>query len=152
MASTPTLAARCRLDRLQAIVEIGVHRYDPAAPAASIPIRQYRALIDTGATKSCLTYRTIGSEQLVRHGRKLVKNVHNQNLHGLYMATIGIVATHRIFGGEFEPSPSYFGLPGPVELMDIADNDRFDAILGMDVLQHHSFEFARDGEFMLLLP
>lgn len=146
------LAAQCRLDRRQAIISIGVHQFDPSQSAASIPMNQYRALIDTGATRTCLTYRAIGNEGLVKTGKKLVKNVHNENLHGLYMASIGIFTSHRYDQGRARPESSYFGLGEPVELMDIADNERFDAILGMDVLGKFDFKFLKGGEFILELP
>lgn len=143
------LVARCSLDRRQAIVDIGITAFDPDRSAASLEIHSYRALIDTGAMRTCLTYRAIGIERLERHSRKLVKNVHNQNLHGLYMAQIGIFSTdHRLIDGD-RSMRSYFGLPEPTEVMDIADNERFDAILGMDVLQGFDFRFYRNGSVEL---
>ena len=139
------LVARCRLDRRQAIIDIGVTAFDPDQPTHSLQINSYRALIDTGAMRTCLTYRAIGLERLHRHSRKLVKNVHNQNYHGLYMAQIGIFSTDER-GGHGEASMrSYYGLAEPTEIMDIADNERFDAILGMDVLQEFDFHFFRGG-------
>lgn len=145
------LVARCRLDRRQAIIDIGITAFDPDRRTDSLKIHSYRALIDTGAMRTCLTYRAIGLEGLHRHSRKLVKNVHNQNLHGLYMAQIGIFSTsQRITGGETSMR-SYFGLAEPTEVMDIADNERFDAILGMDVLQDFDFRFYRDGTVELEL-
>lgn len=152
MGSTRTLAAQSALDRRQAIILIGVHRYDPLDRAPILSINHYRALIDTGATRTCLTYRAVGIERLIRHGRKLVKNVHNENYHGLYFANIGIYATHAVNGRNLEQSQSYFGFPEPIEVMDIADNERFDAILGMDLLEKYDFEFSRIGEFTLYLP
>ncbi len=83
---------------------------------------------------------------------KLVRNVHNQNLHGLYMANLGIFATHRYEGNKLVPSPTYYGFEEPIEVMDIADNERFDAILGMDLLQKFEFGFSVGGEFTLNLP
>lgn len=139
------LAAQCRLDRRQAIVEIDVRPFELDGGKNSTSITSYRALIDTGAMRTCLTYRTIGKERLVRHSRKLVKNVHNQNLHGLYMTQLGIFSTHRVEENEYVENRSFFSLAEPTEIMDIADNDRFDAILGMDVLGCFDFSFSRDG-------
>jgi len=148
----PMLVAQSRLDdRRQIIVSIGVHRFDPSNTTRGFSLSQYRALIDTGATRSCLTYKTIGQERLQRHGKKLVKNVHNMNLHGLYLANIGIFSTHRTEAGAFIPEASYFGFDEPIEIMDIADNERFDAILGMDILSRCPFEFDKGGNFSLHL-
>lgn len=82
----------------------------------------------------------------------LVKNVHNQNYHGLYFANLGVYTTHKNDGKHLKPEKGFFGFPEPIEVMDIADNDRFDAILGMDLLGKYDFEFSRDGEFRLFLP
>lgn len=142
---THMLVARCRLDRRQAIIDIGINAFDPDGQAPSFDIHSYRALIDTGAMRTCLTYRAVGLEGLHRHSRRLVKNVHSENLHGLYMAQIGIFATDEKDGGSYSPNRSYFGLPEPTEIMSIADNERFDAILGMDVLRQFDFRFYRDA-------
>jgi hypothetical protein len=60
--------------------------------------------------------------------------------------------THSIVGKALQPENSYFGFPEPTEVMDIADNERFDAIIGMDILEKLDFEFSRNGEFRLYLP
>lgn len=143
------LVARCRLDRKQALLDIGISAFDPDAIAPTFQIHSYKALIDTGASRTCLTYRAIGLEGLQRHARKLVKNVHNQNLHGLYMTQIGIFSTDSKEDGRYVSQRSYFGLSEPIEVIDIADNERFDAILGMDLLEHFDFRFERDGTFEL---
>ena len=152
MDSIRTLVTQSALDRRQAIIRIGVHRFDPTEQVPQLSINSYRALIDTGAFRTCLTYQSIGSERLIRHSRTLVKNVHNQNLHGLYFANLGVYITHKIDGKATTQEQGYFGFPDPIEVMDIADNDRFDAILGMDVLENYDFEFSRNGEFRLFLP
>ena len=148
---TRMLVARCRLDRLQAIIDIGISAFDPHSEAPSLEIHSYRALIDTGAMRTCLTHRAIGLEQLHRHSRRMVKNVHNQNLHGLYMAQIGIFSTDITEERRYVAHRSYFGLSEPTEVLDIADNERFDAILGMDVLQKFNFKFERDNAVQLEL-
>lgn len=145
------LAAQSRLDRRQIVISIGVHRFDPENPIPSFSLAQYRALVDTGATRSCLTYDTVGQEKLQRHGKKLVKNVHNMNLHGLYLTNVGIFTTHRVEGNSLVPESSYYAFDEPVEVMDIANNERFDAILGMDILSKCPFDFDRSGNFTLRL-
>ena len=139
------LVARCRLDRRQAIIDIGVTAFDPDQPTTSIQLSSYRALIDTGAMRTCLTYRAIGLEKLHRHSRKLVKNVHSENYHGLYMAQIGIFSTNERCAHGEAAIRSYWGLAQPTEVMSITDNERFDAILGMDVLQEFDFHYFRNG-------
>ncbi len=150
--STLMLVAQSKLDdRRQIIVSIGVHQFDPAIIAPCLSLNHYRALIDTGAIRSCLTYNAVAEERLQRHGKTLVKNVHNMNLHGLYLANIGIFSTHRVESGSFTPESSYYAFGEPIEIMDIANNDRFDAILGMDLLSRCEFDFEKTGNFTLRL-
>lgn len=68
------------------------------------------------------------------------------------MTHLGLFATHRIENQAYVESRSYFRLPEPTEVMDIADNDRFDAILGMDILQGFDFRFEKDGTATIFLP
>jgi len=150
------LAARGKLENRQAILSIGVQRFVPRAldigadqsPVAA-PIEAYRALLDTGAQRTCLTHRTINEQGLVRHGKRFIKNVHSEALHSLFFVNLGVwcngVAEH------LETVNSYYALPEPVEVINIADNDRFDAIVGMDVLRHFDLVFDRTGDFELRL-
>lgn len=149
------LAVQGRLDNRQAIVEIGVQRFDlqfsqvePHQSAAIMPIASYRALIDTGAQRTCLTHRTIAQEGLRRHGKLFIKNVHNENVHSLFLVKIGFWAFSGASGYP-NTERSYFGLPDATEVINIADNERFDAIIGMDVLQLFDVKFSKTGEFSI---
>jgi len=151
------LAVRGRLDNRQAIVEIGVQRFDlsfnqvePHQIAPVMPIASYRALIDTGAQRTCLTHRTIAQEGLSRHGKLFIKNVHNENVHSLFLVKLGFWASNETLGYQ-NTERSYFGLPGATEVINIADNERFDAIIGMDVLQFFDVRFSKTGEFSINL-
>ncbi len=152
------LVVRGKLDNLQAIVNIGVQRFtveysgisrNPSAQA--LPIAFYRALLDTGAQRTCLTYRTIAAEQLVRHGKRFIKNVHDENVHSLFWVRFGFWCADNVPMGAQESGNSYYGLEDPVEVINIADNDRFDAILGMDILSRFDLAFSKNGEFCINL-
>lgn len=152
------LVASCKLERRQAIVRLGIQPFriempgvEPDPAAARIPINSYRALIDTGAQRSCLSNNTIATERLVRHGHKLIRNVHSQATHSLYMASIGIFGTAPHERWSMDSGLSYFGLPHPIEFINIDDNANFDAILGMDVLENFTFTFSKDSTFELNL-
>jgi hypothetical protein len=150
------LVARGRLENRQAIISIGVQRFVPQVGAVGpgqspviAPIDAYRALLDTGAQRTCLTHRTILEQGLVRHGNRFIKNVHSEALHSLFFVNLGVwcngVATH------LDPVNSYYALPDAVEVINIADNDRFDAIIGMDVLRRFDVCFERSGHFEVRL-
>lgn len=150
------LVARGKLENRQAILRIGVQRFipHPAKVGAeqtplSAPIDAYRALIDTGAQRTCLTYKTIGEQGLVRHGKRFIKNVHSEALHSLFFVNLGFWCNGVI--DHLEPVNSYYALQEPVEVINIADNERFDAIIGMDVLRRFDVLFDRTGDFELRL-
>jgi len=85
----------------------------------------------------------------VRHGKKFIQNVHSQALHSLFFVNLGVwcngVSEH------LEADNTYYGLPEPVEVINIADNSSFDAIIGMDVLRRYDLSFDRTGHFELRL-
>lgn len=150
------LVARGRLERRQAIISIGLQQFvpapDPVMPIFAAPTHQmvaYRALVDTGAQRTCLTRSVIAGAGLIRIGKLFIKNVHSEALHSKFLANIAIntngVSSHR------EPVIGCFGLPEPVEVIDIDDNARFDAILGMDVLEKFDMRFERSGDFELAI-
>ena len=123
----------------------------PIHRALEIPIREYRALIDTGAQRTCLARSTIAKEGLNWHGKRAIQNVHDSNIHYLFWTHLGFWCDD-VSGNDGEDSRrSYFALPHPVEVIDIADNYWFDAILGMDVIQGYDLSLLRNGLFELKL-
>jgi hypothetical protein len=152
------LVVRGRLERRQAIVEIGIQPFIPSPEQVNgynnepvkILINPYKALLDTGAQRTCLTQRTIKAEGLTDHGKRLLRNVHSEALHRLYYANIGFWA-NGILGNLNGNDKSYFAWDRPIEVMNIADNENFDAIIGMDVLEHFSLKFEKGGQFEMVL-
>lgn len=153
------LAVRGRLDNRQAIISVGVQRFTidyssvlPTTATTYMPIASYRALIDTGAQRTCLSYRAIANEKLVRHGKRFIKNVHDEHVHSLFMVKFGLWCNDSNDDQDRENGRSYYGLPDPIEVINIADNDRFDAIVGMDILEKFDCHFYKHGEFSIELP
>lgn len=153
------LVARGNVENRQAILKIGLQRLVPQAaelgPVAvglEIPIREYRALIDTGAQRTCLTRRTIANEKLTWHGKRPIQNVYDSNIHYLFWIHLGFWCggAEPPLGAQ-ETDRTYYALPAPVEVIDIADNYWFDAIVGMDVLRQFDLKVHRSGDFELWL-
>lgn len=108
-------------------------------------------LIDTGAQRTCLTRRVIAAEQLYAHSKKPIQNVNDVNLHYLYWAQLGFWCESADGLGANVPGNTYFSLPEPTEVMDIANSHWFDALIGMDILQKRELLIERSGHFELRL-
>jgi hypothetical protein len=147
------LVTRGKLENRQALIDIGIFPIVPTASVlsstdgpAAMPINTYKALIDTGAQRSCLSLSAIAREGLVSHGKRSISNIHDVKPHRLYFINLGFWSNGTI-GSNSEIQKSYFGWDRPIEVINIADNHNFDAIIGMDVMEHFSFRFDHDGSF-----
>lgn len=151
------LVARGSVEGRQAILKIGLQplvpeaaEVSPTQPALQIPIREYRALIDTGAQRTCLTHETIAAERLTWHGKRAIQNVRDVHRHYLYWIHLGFWAVDSA-APPHQASRTFYALQAPVEVIDITSNYWFDAIIGMDVLQQFDLRLERTGEFALYL-
>jgi hypothetical protein len=147
------LVTRGKLENRQALIDIGIIAFIPTASAlfstnnvAAMPINTYKALIDTGAQRSCLSHSAIAKEGLPSHGKRLISNVHDVQPHRLYYINLGFWS-NGTSSHHSEMQKSYYGWDRPIEVINIADNHNFDAIIGMDVMEHFSFRFEHDGSF-----
>lgn len=152
------LVARGNVENRQAILKIGLQKLVPEAaevsptqPSLEIPIHEYKALIDTGAQRTCLTRQTIAIEKLVWHSKRPIQNVHDQNLHHLFWIHMGFWCEGSDQMGMQDSDRTFYALPEPVEVIDIASNYWFDAIIGMDVLRRFDLQLERTGAFELRL-
>jgi hypothetical protein len=151
------LVVRGKLEHRQAVIEIGIQPFVPAPTEVNgldvpmeIMINPYRALIDTGAQRTCLTQKTINTEGLLCHGKRMLRNVHSDAMHRLHHANIGFWANGRTDIVD-EVNKSYYAWDRPIEVMNIADNEYFDAIIGMDVLENFTLKFEKGGSFEIVL-
>ncbi len=153
--SIPVLVARGIIENRQAIVRIGFQplipeasQVQPSSTAIQFPVHEYRALIDTGAQRTCLGRKVIPQEGLRHHGKKPIQNVHGVEIHYLYLVAIGFFCERMEPDGE-AGSKTYFGFDQPIEVIDIADNYWFDAIVGMDLLSRSELRIERNGTFSI---
>jgi hypothetical protein len=142
---------------LQAIISVGVYRFQPSQPLDSqirnpeLPIRHYRALIDTGAEGTCLTESVIRENRLVSAGKILVQSAGIRRIHRRYLVDIAFWYPTTTDDGDAEGvqrAHGYFGA-GTYLAIDIENNDNFDVIIGMDILTKCDFAMWRNGNFTL---
>lgn len=152
------LVARGHIEGRQAIVTMGfqpfvpeTYEVQPSSLSISVPVHEYRALLDTGAQRTCLCRSVITKEGLRRHGKKPIQNVHAVGRHYLYWANVGFFCERVDRLTDNIGSATYYGLPEPIEVIDIADNQRFDAIVGMDIIGRCDLRIDRDGAFALIV-
>lgn len=152
------LAARGRIEHRQAIVKMGFQplvpdaaALQPSTPDFEFPVHEYRALIDTGAQRTCLCRNVIAKENLRFHSKRPIQNVHGVARHYLYWVNVGFVCEHLDNLEEPEGRTTYFSLPDPIEIIDIADNYNFDAIIGMDLISRCNLAIEREGSFTLTI-
>lgn len=151
------LAVRGHIENRQAIIRIGIqplvletYGVEPAQTALQVPIKEYKALIDTGAQRTCLSKHVLSGEQLISHGKRPIQSVNHVAVHRLYWIRMGFWC-EDVEVGLALGQMTYFALPAPIEAMEIEGNHFFDAILGMDVLGGVDFTLRRGGEFELRL-
>ena len=152
------LVARGHIENRQAIVKIGFHplmpeagSVEPSTSTLQVPIHEYRALIDTGAQRTCLCRNVIGQEGLRHHSKIPIQNVHGMERHYLFWVRVGFVCERVNSRQDSDGSAAYYGLPEPIEVIDIANNYRFDAIIGMDLISRCDLTIERAGNFELVL-
>jgi hypothetical protein len=127
------------LDQLQPLIEVSIG----PPPGISGDRKTCRALIDTGATRTCLTQSLIGRLKLEAKSKLLVasatsgperRRAYGYSL-GLFCSdTDNGVKTLYVIGYEFV-APWF------------EDNENFDVLLGMDILSQGRLAFERGGVF-----
>lgn len=98
-----------------------------------------RALLDTGATRTCLTKRLIAKLQLPPRRRMLVASAASYPERRMaYGFSLGL------YHGD---GRELFLFEGERTAPDFFDNDSFDVLLGMDVLSAGTLVFRPDQSF-----
>ena len=141
------LVQRCALNQHRLILPANVtkpqFRADGFEPNFSL--RQYNALVDTGAQRTVVSRSVIAEHALLRTGHMEFGGLHGTQTHSRHLASIGLWAK-RVQGNassvDFETTElSLFSIEEPCEVVDMQENSNFDLILGFDVLKMFNFRF-----------
>lgn len=128
---------RGSLDHSQPLitVSIGLHESNAARITCT-------ALIDTGATRTCLTSRTIERLNLPPRGKLLVSSATSfPERRRAYGYSLGL------FCATEAAEQTLYVLPFELVAPPFLDNDNFDVLIGMDILSRGRLVFDRDQTF-----
>ena len=114
--------------------------------AADVP--RLRALIDTGASRTCLSKEVARAANLLPVGKREMISASGITPVNTYLFSLGIPFAHDVDPtGQIKERLAVFR---SIEGMEFnATNSSFDVLLGMDVLSKCSFKMDFDGHFSL---
>lgn len=154
------LLVKGKIANNQALLRIGLQRFNPVPPpvqSVSMPLtlemREYWALIDTGAQLTCVTEKAARECGLRPYGRQHISGVGGLRAHRTFLFGLGFwcESEPKQLLDESEIGSSYYGLPEAEEAVEIPDNNVFDVIIGMNTLGKFDLTFRRTGDFTLQL-
>jgi hypothetical protein len=146
-----------RHDRRQIFLNVAI--VDAAAAqlatqtGAVIPnLHMFKALVDTGASGTCITPQTAATVGLSPIGKAPVQGVGGIKYHNNYLFHLGFtvaipqpvpppIGTPAIITGELHL------LPGPIQGAEIDSGGMFDVLMGMDIISMGSLKVEGDGTF-----
>lgn len=107
------------------------------------PRISYIALLDTGATRTCITQRVISDLGLQTRAKLLVASATSApQRRRAYSYSLGLFCSDE--RGE---EKTLYAIPHEFVAPWFADNQNFDVLLGMDVLSQGQLLFEPDGTF-----
>ncbi len=106
----------------------------------------YFALIDTGASHTCISTKVIKETGLQPTGKLMVGGVHGNQATNSYQFQVGLMFPH----GQSPTGAVLANIAAfPVSGMEFISGGTFDVLLGRDILCQGSFVMSFDGHAML---
>lgn len=144
-----------KLEQRRALVKVGIRPFQPYQPvdgysaAHNLNFREYTALIDTGALRTCISERVIADLGLAKRSRVEINNVKKAEMHWTYLFYVGIWPD---LVDDESVTNTVIGLGSEIEGIDLGYNKYFDVILGMDLIGKGYLHIEMDGTFELGFP
>lgn len=148
----PSLSGKLENGRI--IIRVGIRPFQPYEPVegtstpATWDYHEFRALVDTGAVRTCITERVVQKLNLKRRGRADIWNIKRSESHWTYLFHLGIWPDVE----DPYSLPTIFGIGPEIEGIDVGNHPYFDVLLGMDVVGRGSLYLEVDGSFRLTFP
>jgi len=129
---------RGSLEHLQPLIDVSIAAYDE--PFAR---QTFRALIDTGATRTCITQRVIAGLRLQAKRKMLVASATSTPERRMaYSYSLGLFCRN-----DLSEELSLYVVQHEFVAPWFQDNASFDVLLGMDVLSQGTLLFEPDQTF-----
>jgi hypothetical protein len=109
-------------------------------------LKLYRALVDTGASRTCVSDRLVAFYRFPPYKRAVMNHAWGSNETYTYQFTLYIpTRLDGYHGGNFTGDVSVFELEG----MEFKAKSDFDLLIGRDFLTRGSFKMDFDGHFCI---
>ena len=139
---------RGKLEDNRIRIKVGIRAFDPQPSIhSSFVFHEFTALVDTGATRTCISQNVIDRVGLVRRGKIPVGNVRRTEEHHTYFFHVGIWPE----GDDGLPA-AVFGIGDEIMGIDGGDSRFYDVLLGMDVISQGALTLRLDKTFELAFP
>ena len=123
----------------QIIIGVKIAPFAQQVPFDANKLQEYRALIDTGATSTCISEKVVSDLNLQSTGLSKVNTASGVAIQQQYIFAVQV---------PMQNGTPIFSTQGTV--MPVT-SDKFDVLLGMDVLVRGSLKVDFDGHFSLYL-
>ncbi len=124
------------------------HNYSPTTASTQVP-NLYMALVDTGASCTCLSPKIVSDLALNPIGKQTVAGVHGRQAVNQYQFHVGILF------GQGAPAPTGTVNVQVVPILatgvEFAPSGNFDVLLGRDILCQGAFSMTFDGHAVFSL-
>ncbi|SEM88968.1 Aspartyl protease [Sphingomonas gellani] len=121
-----------------------VHGVQPHTVVPTSQVSALRGLIDTGATKTCISRSAAKQIGLRPRGKLNLGGVSSIEQHNRYRFVLGALYDDKGARGYY--------MFDEVSGVDFRDNGDFDVLIGMDVIAQGDLTLTRAGTFTWMLP
>jgi len=124
-----------------------MNRVSIAGPGDQFDLHMFKALVDTGATTTCITKTAADKVGLLPVGKVPVQGVSGVSFHDTYVFKVAFA--FEAIGTEPDmPVASVQIFDFPIEGADLnLEQSQFDVLLGMDIISRGSLKIDGDGSF-----
>ena len=130
------------------LIPVGIRAFsdDPTA-TPNFTFHEFTALLDTGASRTCVSQNVIDRVGLVGRGQIPVGNVKRTEMHETYLFYVGVWPSTN--DGAL---PAVFGIGDEIMGIDGGDSRFYDVLLGMDIVTRGALKVGLDGSFRAWVP